>query len=80
MTDLELDEILTLRWPSVLRRVMADLGADDFIKGFTRSIARHGKRPSWRPSDKQAQVMRQLLLDYGPAFTRGPEPDLFERD
>ncbi len=38
MTDLELDEILTLRWPKVVRRAMA--GTDEWLKSFTRSIAR----------------------------------------
>lgn len=76
MTDRELDEILTLRWPMVVRRVMAD-GSDDWLMGFVRSIARHGKRPSWRPSDKQAGIMRRLVSELGTA----PEPnfDLIER-
>ena len=52
MTDSDLDEILTFRWPIVMRRVMAD-GSDEWLQGFVRSIARHGKRPSWRPSPKQ---------------------------
>lgn len=75
MTDLELDEILTVRWPAIVRRVMAE-GAEDWIKGFARSIARHGKRQGWRPSAKQERVMRQLLEQFS-----GPtqEVDLFER-
>lgn len=66
MTDQELDEILTYRWPMVVRRVMAD-GSDEWAKGFVRSIARHGKRPSWRPSQKQAQIMRRLVTELGTA-------------
>lgn len=62
MTERELDEILTFRWPVVMRRVMAD-GSDDWLKGFVRSIARHGKRPSWRPTPKQAQIMRRLVSE-----------------
>lgn len=69
MTRSELDEILIHRWPIVMRRVMAD-GSDDWLKGFVRSIARHGKRPSWRPSPKQAQIMRRLVSEMGTA----PEP------
>ncbi|MGC9370308.1 MAG: hypothetical protein ACP5DX_12275 [Paracoccaceae bacterium] len=71
MTDRELDEILTFRWPIVMRRVMAD-GSDEWLKGFVKSIARHGKRPSWRPSQKQEQIMRRLVSELGTA----PAPDL----
>lgn len=69
MTDCELDEILTFWWPQVLRRAMA--GTDDWLKSFARSIARHGKRPKWRPSPKQAYLMRRLVDDL-----RGAEPEL----
>ncbi|RWR07712.1 hypothetical protein [Paenirhodobacter populi] len=61
MTDTELDEILTLRWPAVVRRAMMD--GDDFSRNFTRSIARQGKRPNWRPSAKQEYFMRRLLAE-----------------
>ncbi|WP_299677464.1 hypothetical protein [uncultured Roseobacter sp.] len=64
MTDLELDEILTTRWLLVMRRVMAD-GSDDWIKGFVKSIARQGKRSSWHPTVKQAQIMRRLVSELG---------------
>lgn len=66
MTDLELDEILTVRWPGILRQVMAD-GSDDWLKGFVRSIARHGKRRSWRPTHRQEQIMRRLVSEMGTA-------------
>lgn len=65
-TEAELDEILTHRWPSVLRRTMAE-STDDWLKGFVRSIARHGKRRTWRPTARQHQIMRQLLLELGTA-------------
>ncbi len=77
MTDVELDQILTLQWPSVVRRIMGDPKADDFAKGFARSIARHGKRPSWRPSQKQARIMREMVDQYG-RFGE-PDPQLIER-
>lgn len=76
MTSHELDEILTLRWPTVMRRVMAD-GTDEWLKGFVRSIAKHGKRASWRPSVKQEQIMRRLLSELGTAPERDVE--LIER-
>ena len=66
MTDRELDEILTFRWPIVMRRVMAD-GSDEWLKGFVRSIAKHGKRAAWRPSAKQEQIMRRLVSELGTA-------------
>jgi len=71
MTDRELDEILTFRWPLVVRRVMAD-GNDEWLQGFVRSIARNGKRATWRPSGKQEQIMRRLVSELGTA----PEPDI----
>ncbi|MCE8006004.1 hypothetical protein [Aestuariivita sp.] len=71
MTDRELDEILTFRWPLVVRRVMAD-GTDEWLQGFVRSIARHGKRAAWRPTMKQEQIMRRLVSELG----TGSEPDV----
>ncbi|WP_334061374.1 hypothetical protein [Limimaricola cinnabarinus] len=69
MTGAELDEILIHRWPAVMRQVMAD-GSDDWLKGFVRSIARHGKRPGWRPTVKQSHIMRQLAAQVG----KQPDP------
>lgn len=77
MTDLELDEILTLRWPVVMRRVMGDHRTEGFVRGFVRSIARHGKRPAWRPTCKQQRLMRQMLEEF--TGMHEPEPDLIER-
>lgn len=71
MTDCELDEVLTCRWPMVVRRVMAE-GTDEWLKGFVRSIARHGKRAEWRPSGKQEQIMRRLLSE----LSIGPQPEI----
>lgn len=78
MTDLELDEILTLRWPVVMRRVMGDARTEGFVRGFARSIARHGKRPQWHPTAKQERIMKQLLEEF--AGRPEPEPELIERD
>ena len=60
MTERELDQILTLEWPKVIRAVMAE-GQDEWLKGFVLSIARQGKRRSWTPSPKQAALMRQMI-------------------
>jgi hypothetical protein len=78
MTEDELDEILTLRWPKIVRRVMGDLNADDFAKGFVRSVSRHGKRPGWQPSLKQQRIMREMITDY--SGLADPELDLIERN
>lgn len=77
MTDQELDEIMILRWPGVVRRIMADLDASEFTKGFARSISKFGKKPDWHPSKKQERLMRTLLTEYGSGY---PErtPDLLE--
>lgn len=80
MTDQELDEILTLHWPVVVRSVMGDARTEDFFRGFARSIARHGKRPDWRPSPAQERIMRQMLRDFAGPSRMEPEPDLIERD
>lgn len=77
MTDLELDEVLTIYWPRVIRQTMAD-GADDWLKGFVRSIARQGKRRNWRPTPKQAFIMRQLVNDVRRASNT--DDSVIERD
>lgn len=75
MTDLELDEIMTLHWPRIVRHVMAD-GSDEWLKGFVRSIAHHAKRSSWTPSVKQEAIMRRLMAETAP--TGGEVIDLIE--
>lgn len=75
MTDRELEEVLTFRWPIVMRRAMA--GTDDWLKGFVRSIAKHGKSASWRPTGKQEQIMRRLVTELSTAPER--EFELIER-
>ncbi len=76
MTDRELDEVLTHLWPIVLRRAMAD-GSDEWLKGFVKSIARHSKRATWRPTRKQEQIMRRLVSEVRTSPV--PELDLIER-
>lgn len=72
MSEHELDEVLTFWWPMVLRRAMG--GADEWQKNFCRSIARHGKRAAWRPTSKQAYLMRKLIAD----LSNEAEPQLIE--
>lgn len=64
MTPERLDEILTVHWPRVLRRTMTD-GSDEWAKGFVKSVARHGKRCGWRPSEKQAWLMERMVSELG---------------
>jgi len=78
MSDLELDRILTLEWPCLVRRVMAG-GADNWVKGFVLSIAKQGKRPSWKPSQKQAAMMRRLLSELSRSPQVEEEIELIER-
>jgi len=65
MTDLELDEIMTLQWPRVIRRAMVD--GDEWERGFAKSIARKAKRASWHPSPKEAAIMRRMVRDLSSA-------------
>lgn len=62
MTDRELDEIMLFRWPILVRQAMQE-ASDPWAKGFVLSIARHSKRPNWRPTPKQAGIMRRLLAE-----------------
>ena len=75
MTDRELDEILIIYWPRVLRRVMAPDG-DEWARGFARSIARQSKRRDWKPSPKQAWIMRRMVQEL---FETDEELELIER-
>lgn len=75
MTAHELDEIMELHWPVVLRATMR--GTDEWLKGFVRSIAHHAKRTSWRPSAKQEQIMRRLVSELSTA--PGSDVEVIER-
>jgi len=66
MTELELDEIMTLKWRRVMRRVMA-VGSER-EQGFVKSIAHKGKCLSWRPSPKEAAWMQALVAEHCPFF------------
>lgn len=63
MTDDELDYMLTAHWPAMTRKV-ATGAADDWVRGFVMSIARQAKRPRWRPTPKQAAMMRRLVAEF----------------
>lgn len=74
MSDLELDQIIHFWWPRVMRHAMA--GHDAWLQGFVRSIASHAKRASWRPSPKQASLMRRLVAE----LTHSPADQLLIED
>jgi len=76
MTNTELDEIMILHWPAVMRRAMAE--GDAWLKGFVKSIGRHAKRPSWHPSSKQAHIMRRLVAEVGRPPLEDGDIDLIE--
>ena len=63
MTETELDELLTIHWPRVIRRAMVD--GDEWTQTFAKSIARQGKRRNWMPSARQAEIMRRLVSELG---------------
>ncbi|MFC3057858.1 hypothetical protein [Paenirhodobacter populi] len=63
MTEVEVDQILTLQWPAVVRRAMAE--GDAWSRKFACSIARQGKRPGWMPTPKQEFLMRAALAEMG---------------
>ena len=76
MTERELDEIMILHWPGVLRRAMVE--GDPWVQGFVRSIARAYKRRDWMPSPKQEFFMRACLREL-----RGQDdahPELIEEE
>ncbi len=61
MTDRELDEMMHLDWPIVVKRAMRD--GDDWVRSFALSIKRQAKRPDWRPTPKQAALMRAMVTE-----------------
>lgn len=77
MTDLQLDELLTIRWPIVVRRVMADDQSQEWARGFVRSIAKQSKRKAWRPTKKQLAVMERFVVEILP--TTESEIEVIER-
>jgi hypothetical protein len=52
-----LEEIL-FWWPEVQRRAKGE-----WVAGFARSIACQARRPKWRPTSKQTEIMRQMVDD-----------------
>lgn len=69
MTEQELEEIM-LEWRGVFR-----CATDPWAIQFARSILRHAKRPEWRPSAKQAGMMRRMIAEVRRARP-DPETDL----
>lgn len=58
MTAAELDEIM-YKWPSVIQA--AKTAGDGWAQGVALSIQRQARNPKWRPSAKQAALMRQAV-------------------
>lgn len=53
----ELRKILEL-WPHVMRQA-----TDDFVIRFSQDIWKHTGDQNWRPTQRQAQVMRKLATE-----------------
>ena len=62
-SDFELDRVMTLEWPGLLRAAMAR-PCDPAARGFIRSISRQAKKPDWRPTVRQWAWMRALLEEH----------------
>ena len=56
MPILELERLIH-HMPAVASR------SDGFMHDFARSILRQARRPKWRPTTKQALIMRQAVAD-----------------
>lgn len=58
MTERRLDELLW--W----MKSIAGKAPEEWERTFARSILRQAKRASWKPSAKQAWLMRQLVDEH----------------
>lgn len=58
MSGGELDSIMD-HWPAVIRECQRDAWSRD----FTRSIAARARNPGWRPTRKQARLMRKAVAE-----------------
>lgn len=61
MNQRELDELMFCDWPRVVQRALRD--GDAWAKGFALSIRKQAKKPDWRPSPKQAALMRRMVAE-----------------
>jgi hypothetical protein len=63
---------LLFHWPAVTRRA-----ADDWSRGFTRSIAAASQRRNWQPTPKQLGVMQRLVSElFSPVHSREMADDV----
>jgi len=79
MTPAEMERLM-LHWPAVVRRASPGWALD-----FALSIAKQARNPRWRPSPKQAHLMRAAvaelfedagdLIDDDPGELIAPAPD-----
>ena len=77
----DLDELL-YHWSAVVRS--AHRSGNEWAVGFAASIARQARRRHWRPSPKQAELMRRMVsetrrdADLFTAETQDVYPDDFD--
>ena len=55
-------------------------GSSDFARTFAKSMLRHGRRPDWKPTPRQARVMEGLIVDHIAGDAGEAEPELIEAD
>jgi acyl-coenzyme A synthetase/AMP-(fatty) acid ligase len=42
---------------------VAEAATTDWARGFAQSVVRQAKRRGWKPSDKQLNIMREMVSD-----------------
>ena len=57
MNGAELERTL-FHWPAVI-----DRAPDGWAKGFAKNIDKSSRKRGWRPTQRQAQVMRNMVSD-----------------
>ena len=76
MTVRELDEIMILWWPWIVRRLKRHRDTS-WRLGFALSITKAWRCTEWHPSGKQAQAVRELDAEFRAA--NAPEDDRIRR-
>lgn len=70
-------ELLELETLPFRMEALARRAPNEWERTFARSILRHAKRPTWRPTARQEQVMRRMADSL---FRADPAPILIEEE
>lgn len=57
-------------------KTLARSGDSEWERNFARSVLRHSKRPTWRPTPKQERIMQEMVIEM---FDQS-DSDLIDRD